>query len=476
MLFLRSELILILLMSVSLLGGADVYLEELPWTDAAWFWTQDGVSLPKINTNLSGKGKIRIGGREFDRGICGHTGFSIVYNLDQTADSFTVFLGVDVELHPKDKKGKSSVKFKILTDRKEVFQKELFRGEVPHFIKIDLSGKTQLELRAEFGENFQLQKPVFAQPVIQTSQPEKLRQTLQKNRARWTQKRNHTPNYNVPDNWKKISIRKESIDRFQNAYRIENQYFSLLLVPEFGGRIMEFRTLKGKSCLTKDFAPADSALSRGRGLDHSGGHFMRVMPGNSFHPDEPLLLHGKYEIHFPEEGKIIMRSPESLFHLIRYEYHLQIKPDSPELKITNVMVNTAPFSRPLGIWSLTRLNPEFLKTVWIPRGKEEVQNTVKSLAISRGEQEIRLDFGSSNLPESEYFELRLWSQQAWIRLLTPQGATFRITYSVGKKFQVGPQVHLFLCKKFAEFESHGMVRELSPGESVQFTEYWNTVP
>ena len=140
------------------------------------------------------------------------------------------------------------------------------------------------------------------------------------------------------------------------------------------------------------------------------------------------------------------------------------------------MVNTAPFSRPLGIWSLTRLNPEFLKTVWIPRGKEEVQNTVKSLAISRGEQEIRLDFGSSNLPESEYFELRLWSQQAWIRLLTPQGATFRITYSVGKKFQVGPQVHLFLCKKFAEFESHGMVRELSPGESVQFTEYWNTVP
>ena len=105
-----------------------------------------------------------------------------------------------------------------------------------------------------------------------------------------------------------------------------------------------------------------------------------------------------------------------------------------------------------------------------------MQNTVKSLAISRGEQEIRLDFGSSNLPKSEYFELRLWSSQAWIRLLTPRGETFRITYPADKKLQAGPQVHLFLWKKFAEFESHGTVRVLSPGESVKFTEYWNAVP
>ena len=51
-------------------SGAEVGLETLPWTDAAWSWSQDGPVLPKINTNLSGKGKISIGGVRFERGIC----------------------------------------------------------------------------------------------------------------------------------------------------------------------------------------------------------------------------------------------------------------------------------------------------------------------------------------------------------------------------------------------------------------------
>ena len=62
--------------AVLLCGAAEVGLDTVPWTDAAYSWTPDGPRLPRINRNLSGKGAIRIGGTDFPNGICGHTGFT----------------------------------------------------------------------------------------------------------------------------------------------------------------------------------------------------------------------------------------------------------------------------------------------------------------------------------------------------------------------------------------------------------------
>ena len=53
---------LVWLCCTAVLPAAEVGLETLPWTDAAWFWTADGPALPRINTNLSGRGTISIGG------------------------------------------------------------------------------------------------------------------------------------------------------------------------------------------------------------------------------------------------------------------------------------------------------------------------------------------------------------------------------------------------------------------------------
>ena len=83
------------------LAAADLSLTEVPATDARAFWTWNGISRPFRNRNLSG-GTIRIGTREFAKGLCGHTPFSNIYRLDGLADEFRAEIGVEANDHEKD--------------------------------------------------------------------------------------------------------------------------------------------------------------------------------------------------------------------------------------------------------------------------------------------------------------------------------------------------------------------------------------
>ena len=473
----RIFLFLFLLLGALFSSGAEVGLETLPWTDASWSWSQDGSTLPKRNANLSGKGKISIGGVRFDRGICGHTGFSIVYQVDKNADSFSAMIGLDDERHPKDFGTSADVLFVVLVDRQAVFQRRMRLGEKPFPVRVDLRGKTQFELRGEYGkEGFLLQRVAWGNPLIRTSSPEKLRDALERNRKKHEQNLKEVPIYPPAPAWKHLRISKVEWNGFRNAYRIENGYFTVTVVPECGGRIMEFGAVGKPSLLKSTVPPAKFRTVRGRSGDSAGGHFMRVQPSRGFHPGDPLLQHGKFRIEFPAEGEIRMTSAESSLFQVIYEYRLRIQPESEKLEITNTLINTAPYERLLGIWSITRLESSALKRILLPpdRGIRKISKEGDSVNVSANSDGIELQLDFQSKASRDFFELRSWSAETEVAAESRKGNFLRIRYEGADRSPKGESpIHLYFCELFSEMESHGPTRLLKPGERISLMEQWS---
>ena len=458
-------------------SGAEVGLETLPWTDAAWSWSQDGPVLPKINTNLSGKGKISIGGVRFERGICGHTGFSIVYRLDRTADSFSAMIGVDDERHPKDFGREADVRFAVLADRQEVFQRRMRLGEKPVPVHVDLRGKTQLELRGEYGKGgFLLQRVAWGNPVLRTSSPERLRTVLERNREKHMQNLAAQPVYPEAPAWKRIRISKINWNGFRNAYRIDNGRIAFTVVPECGGRIMEFGAAGKTSLLKTSVPPAKVRMIRGRSGDSAGGHFMRVQPPTGFHPNDPLVQHGPFRIEFPAEGEVRMTSAESALFQLLYEYRIRIVPDSGRLEITNTLINTAPYERQLGIWSITRLETFALKRVLLSsgQGNRKISQMGDSVKVAETADGIELRINFRLKTPRDFLELRAWPAETELRVESKEGNFLRIRYEGADRSPEGESpIHLYFCERFSEMESHGPTRLLKPGERISLTDKWH---
>lgn len=476
----KRLLLFFLFLPAVLCPAAEVGLETLPWTDAAYSWTPDGSKLPQINRNLSGKGAISIGGVRFERGICGHTGFSIVYNLDKNADSFSAMIGLDDERHPKDSGDSANVLFAVMVDRKEVFHRLMRLGEKPEAVEIDLRGKSQLELRGEYGTcGFLLQRVAWGTPVIRTKSPEKLRAALELNRKKHERNLRFEPVYPAAPHWKRIRIRKTAWNGFQNAYHIENGRLGMTVVPEFGGRIMEFSANGKTSLLKPSFVSGQRAVVRGRCGDSGGGHFMRVQPSKAFHPNDPLLQHGKFRIEFPAEGEIRMTSAESALFQAVYEYRIRILPDTDDIEITNTLINTAPYERLLGIWSITRLDSFLLRRILLP--PEQTPSSAEMIISKRGnavkltaeEQGTELQMNIKPKTPHDFFELRAKCGKAEITAEAKNGSRLRFSYRESRRSADGEfPVHLFLCDRFTEIESHGPTRLLKPGERISLTEKW----
>ena len=87
--------------ALGLCGGEITRSQDLPYTDASWFWTYDGYKQAQFNKNLSDN-TISIGRQTYPEGICGHTNFSLVYNVNSQAEEFSCLIGVEDEDHPDD--------------------------------------------------------------------------------------------------------------------------------------------------------------------------------------------------------------------------------------------------------------------------------------------------------------------------------------------------------------------------------------
>ncbi len=435
---------LLLLFLPLLLAGEPVGLETLPCTSAAWFWTHDGPALPAVNRNLSGN-PIRIGGTVFERGIAGHTAFSMVFTLNGSADSFTAVAGMEEEDHPKDNPAlETAIVVEVLVDRVPVFRRRMVLGEKAE-LRIDLRGKYQLELRGTWGKGFPRQRVAFGNPVLATSDPEALRRELTAGRDRYQEELAFTPAFPELPQWKEITVTRLP----GNRLRLADAKQEVIVAPDFGGRIIHYSAPGGANQL---YEPPEAEyrdmMIRGKAKDFGGGHFIRHQPKDYFHPSDPVLKHGKYAVRFGEEGEIILRSAPSEYLLLRYEYRLKLV--DGRLEITNTITNTAPFARDLGVWSVTRIPTAALQKLELPEGVE-----VPPLIPSR--------------------QFTADAKEAWYRVETTTGK-LRIRYSLTAEelASLAPwkPLHLFIGKTFSELESHSPTLLRLPGESATLHETW----
>jgi len=471
-----------LLLLASVLPAAEVQLSaDLPVTDARWSWTYSGRMPPLFDRNLSGN-PISIGGEHMNNGICGHVPFSMVYNVRGTADGFTALIGLEGEDHPKDIERKDaiapSVMIEIRVDRETVFKREIKLGAPAVPVWIDLHGKTQIELRGDSGKgSFQRHRIAWGKPVFLCTRPELLRTTLaqekQKRDTIFTTPRSYPP----PPAWKNIAIKKITWQGYHNAYEINNGVLKAIFVPEMGGRIIWLSGQSGQNLLC-DRLPQDRnpIPARGRAEDMTGGHFIRLLPQDYFIPTDPVLEQGPYDVSFPAEGVIAMRSSSSPIFLVKYEYRFEFQPNNGQVKVGNRIQNTAPFPHQAGVWSLTRLPGGKVTKVVIPHSlaKQEshfkIRNEKGAAKVIRENGVFRVKLAES-IPRDFFLELLCSSLPMVLLAEFNSGNRLNITYQA--KADKPGIVHIFADRFFTELEGHGNVVFLRPGDSCSLNETWS---
>lgn len=137
---------------IDITGGKWVWISELP--------TMSGQHTPMLSldwpfvedANVLGR-RMRIGGREFERGLGVRSESSLMFELAGQYREFVSFLGVD------DVGGSlSDVTAEIRVDGRTAYRKEgLHRGQLVGPVRIDVRGAGRIELAALFGENGSIQ-------------------------------------------------------------------------------------------------------------------------------------------------------------------------------------------------------------------------------------------------------------------------------------------------------------------------------
>ena len=224
----KSVLLVLSVAGGCLLSAAEVSLTEFPATVSRAFWTWNGTGLPLANRNLSG-GTILIGGTRFPYGICGHTPFSNIYELNGSVDSFSAEIGVEATDHPKDPIQPGDpipqVTFQFFADFREIFRKRCALGDSPFPVRFDLTGIRHFEIRAKAsgGRTSHRCRTAIGNPVFHTAAPQRLKQVLRE-QAGW---RMEPVSYPAAPEWKNIRIEKIRYGNYSGAYRIRTASYEL---------------------------------------------------------------------------------------------------------------------------------------------------------------------------------------------------------------------------------------------------------
>lgn len=436
----KSVLLALSVAGGCLLSAAEVSLTELPATVSRAFWTWNGTGLPLANRNLSG-GTILIGGTRFPHGICGHTPFSNIYELNGSVDSFSAEIGVEATDHPKDPIQPGDpipqVTFQFFADFREIFRKRCALGDSPFPVRFDLTGIRHFEIRAKAsgGRTSHRCRTAIGNPVFHTAAPQRLKQVLRE-QAGW---RMEPVSYPAAPEWKNIRIEKIRYGNYSGAYRIRTASYELVVVPECGGRALRLSRLNGENLFAPEQPyPREKMLIWGGFPDCASGHFLRLLPQELLLPDDPVLETAPYTVSFPENGVIVMRSRRSRVHGIRAEYRYRILPDMVE--VTGSIRNESSFPRSLGVWSLTRAD------------------TRRLCRLSVSGTAVRPE---SLKPEREFHFPEKVVLTAWFR----DGERLEIRADRGG-------VKLFRSPRFTELEILGGTAVTAPGGCVELNETW----
>jgi len=468
----------------ALAGEEALSLCDVPWTDAATFWTCDGQRLPVVDANLQGR-PIAIGGVRHERGISGHTGFSVVYNLSGLASGFSCLAGIDDEDSPKDPKDsvEAVLDVVLLVDRREAFRRSVKLGEKAVPISISLKGASQLELRGEYGRSgFQRQRISFAAPVLTVDSKAAFLKSASDWKARVEAQRSLKPECPEAPSWRNLKIERILDEGAGCLYKISARDYEIIVAPGFGGMILSYGPPGGPNLLWNAFKVSQETPARGSCPD-IGSHFNRFQPRKYFFPPDPLLLCGRYCVSFPSEGEILLESPESYYLFLKQSFRIRLSQESSLLSIEETHKNIAPFPQECGVWSITRVSPSLARGLSMPRAAAKVQASRQfypdSLLDSLKGQGAwdSLEIGQHLLSSigSKSLEWQQWPERGELRTRF-DGLSFLKSFEI----PVDPATpmsgylpgHFFVSSKFIEIECHGATKLLQPSEEISLSEAW----
>ncbi len=442
-------LILTFLLPLGLIGDS-IPLESVPWTAGSYYtlsdWQIGKFLSQQYNRSLPGT-PFRINGVPYNSGIGSWVGNHTVYHIAGAADSFACQIGFDDATPFLEKNPMGTVS--VFADSKLVCKKNICYGKLTD-LNIDLRGKELLQfwftgIAGHPGGYINIVNAAF-----KTSQPERLRKVL--NDAQKTLQKNEQrhPVYPEPPQWKKVKIRRIAYGEFKNAYRISNDKITLVVLPEFGGRLVAVFNNRNENFLAEDLPHEPSyRLRQAISGSFSGGHFMRFHPLQSYLPQDVLLSHGAFDIKFPEDGRIVMTSPVSSRFLVQYQYEITVS-GSSEFTLTERIINHAKFSRELGIWSLNRINRDILKEVNLP---DNLQLLRKVLDIQS---------------EKRYMPR---NGEVTYKLVSNSGSMLKISYLKDNPENSLP-AHYYSGKNMFELEFHGGIKTVAAGQFITCSSQW----
>ncbi|ADV64094.1 Glycosyl hydrolase family 98 putative carbohydrate binding module [Isosphaera pallida ATCC 43644] len=112
----------------------------------------DPASVVFLNRNAAG-GPLILDGQAYDHGLGMRSRTIAVYRVEPDDQAFHAEIGIDDSGGvPENPVTHGHVRFRVLVDRTEVFQRDLALRDPPQPVRVDLAGKRLLVLIADFGD------------------------------------------------------------------------------------------------------------------------------------------------------------------------------------------------------------------------------------------------------------------------------------------------------------------------------------
>lgn len=449
--------------------AAELALSEVPWTASSFYGESGGspereVLPPAVNMALMGS-SLRVGDQHYPRGIGIWVGGDLIYHLDALADRFTAKIGMDDISRSLPGSPAAGGVLYIYADAVEV-QRINFTENAVQPIDLDLRGKHLLQLHFHQRPGYSGGFADLVDGVFFTPSGEALQRQLEMAAQNAVQKQIWQPDYPDAPRWQQFEIEKVSMGLCRHAYRLSNGTVELILQPESGGRLVSVRVNGSLNYLSPDQAHNPrNELKQSASGDFTGGHFLRFLPLQGYLPQDALLAAGAYMVTFPREGVVRLTSAPGTWCLLQFEYEISLDPKEPRFRVTDRIVNTAPFPRKLAIWSVNRMDRQQMTEVQVPPGDGELSQ--KNVIISCQ--------NPGEIPKTR--EIRHTPSNGVLRVdvLQRDQPRLRIQYDAMTALPQNSDapLHFFISPEHFEIESHGKWQDVPPGGVIEHSAWWN---
>lgn len=294
----------------------------------------------------------------------------------------------------------------------------------------------------------------------------------------------------------------------EEVIALSNQWIKVEIVPRLGGRISSFGLCGGENILYSLFDKQQKAtiptLAYNRKFKNYYGHVMWVSPqaewwqqqntepkakaAGARWPPDPYWEFSTFSVISQTRDRVVLTSEHSPFSNVTMTKEIQVVQSGLEMKTT--IQNTSRQKVKWGIWSNTRVRPDAViyvpadwkqalkyefKTWNIPNEKMLLPEITDKYFIfrppNRSERDDKIYRGKTFLSPAKPMIIAQIGELTFIK----ETVAVRRSQVASEHFpvEIYAQITPTISDSFFELEFHGVCKEITPGERLQFVESWS---